>query len=372
MTVLESVHADHGASFLNRSGRRVVEDYGRPARAARAVRNAVGTIELGFAVVVATGRDRVAVVDDAVTNSVPGADPADAEGEGCYALVLDDEGRIDADLYAFNAGERLLLFGPPGKGAWLAETLESTAAGRNATVEVATDEFATFGLVGPDAAGKVAGTLHGARTPSSPLSFVRGDLDDVGVTVVAGEGLTGEREYLVVAGAGDAERVFETLLVRGDNAAPFGYRTWETLTLEAGTPLFPAELRGRSPATVGLESAVAGTGAGPAGTEGDETRDADRRLVALRPEVVPPAGAGVFSGDTGVGEITRAAESPTLGEPVALAVIHDAVADSGGNEKRNGATDLTVRVDGEAVAAEIVTRPLVDGSVRSGRLPTAE
>lgn len=368
MTVLESVHADHGASFLDRGGRRVVADYGRPARAARAVRNAVGTIELGFGVVVATGEDRVAVVDDAVTNSVPGADradPADAEGEGCYALVLDDHGRIDADLYVFNAGERLLLFGPPGKGAWLAETLESTVAGRDATVTVATDEFATFGLVGPDAAGKVAGTLHGARTPSSPLSFVRGDLDDVGVTVVAGEGLTGEREYLVVAGAEDAERVFETLLVRGDNAAPFGYRTWEMLTLEAGTPLFESEIEGRTPPTVGLSNAVAGdttrTVAGPAG----------ERLVGLRPEAVPPTGAPVLDGDARVGTVTRAAESPTLGDPLALAVVDEAVARPGRDDERDDATNLAVRVDGEQVAATVAPRPFVDGTVQSARVNDA-
>jgi aminomethyltransferase len=58
--------------------------------------------------------------------------------------------------------------------------------------------------------------------------------------------------------------------------------------------------------------------------------------------------------------VTRAVESPSLDAPVALATV-----DFG-----TTATDLTVRVDGEAVAAERVPLPFVEGSARSARIPT--
>ena len=108
MTVIEETHVAHEATFREVGGRRVVEDYGRPERTHRAVRNVVGVCEFGYGVVVVTGEDRVDYVDNAVSNHVP-----DEDGAGCYALLLDPDGRVDTDMYVYNAGERLLVFTPP-------------------------------------------------------------------------------------------------------------------------------------------------------------------------------------------------------------------------------------------------------------------
>jgi aminomethyltransferase len=368
MTVLESVHADHGATFVERGGRRVVADYGRPDRTLRAVRNAVGAVEFGFGVVVVTGDDRVDFVDNAVSNHVPGADladPADAEGEGCYALLLNPQGRVETDMYVFNAGDRLLLFTPPERAGPLVDDWTEKTFIQDVEFAVATDDFATFGVLGPTATEKVASVLHGASAPEPALSFVRGELGDVGVTVVAGDGLAGEDEYLLVCAAADAAAVFDTLLNRGNNAVPFGYRTWETLTLEAGTPLFDTEIEGAIPNELGLRNALdfsKGCYVGQEVVSRIENRGRPSQVLAgLRPESVPEAGAAVSHGDAHVGEVTRAADSPTLDAPVALATLDD-----------DAPADLTVRVDGEAVPAERVDLPFVEGSARSARLPTFE
>lgn len=359
MTVLESVHADHGATFTEHSGTRVVAEYGRPDRTHRAVRNVVGVIERGCGILEITGDDRVSYVDNIVSNRVPRED-----GVGCYALVLDPQGAIETDLYAYNAGERLLLFLPPDRAEPLAEEWRSKVFIDDVEIRVA-DDLVVFGVHGPKATEKVASVLTGPSVPERPLSFVRGSMGDVGVTVVAGDGLVGEEGYEIVCGAADADRVFDTLITHGMNAAPFGYTTWNTLTLEAGTPLFDAELAGVIPNVAGVHAALdfeKGCYVGQEVVSRVENHGRpSRRLVGLAPEAVPESGASIRDGDAVVGEVTRSARSPLKDEPIALAYVDFTVE----------ATELTVDAPTDCTAS-VVDLPFVEGTERSARLPTYE
>jgi aminomethyltransferase len=359
MTVIESVHDAHHATFEERGGRRVVADYGRPERTHRAVRNVVGVCEFCYGVVVVEGDDRVDFVDNAVSNRVPASD-----GEGCYALLLDPQGKITTDMYVYNAGERLLVFTPPARADPIAEDWAEKTFIQDVEVRVATDDFAVFGVHGPKATEKIASVLNKSASPDRHLSFVRGSMADTGVTVVRGDGLAGEEGYEVVCTADVAEDVFDTLVNRGMNAAPFGYSTWESLTLEAGTPLFDTELEGQIPNVVGIRNALdfeKGCYVGQEVVSRVENRgQPSRRLVGLTVDAVPDSGAAVFAGDSAVGEVTRAVESPTREEPLALAVV----------EFETDTADLSVRVDGAEVPASGADLPFVEGSDSSARSPT--
>jgi aminomethyltransferase len=358
MTGLEPYHAEHGAVFDERTGRRLPSHYGRPERTHLAVRNGVGVTEMAYGVIVVTGEDRVEYVDNAVSNRVPASD-----GEGCYALLCDPQGRIEHDLYVYNAGERLLVFVPPGHAEALAEEWGEKTFIQDVAFEVATDGLAVLGVHGPKATEKVAGVLNGASAPDGELVFDRGTIDDVGVTVIAGDDPTGEDGYEVVCAAEEAETVLDALLVYGTNAIPFGTRTWGTLTLEAGTPLFTSELEGRLPNVLGLRNAVdfeKGCFVGQEVISRVENRgQPSGRLVGLECETLPDAGATVLDDDGSVGEVTRTAESPSLEAPIALAVVEF---DLTGEE-------LAVRTDRAEVQARTVDLPFVEGSGRSARLP---
>jgi aminomethyltransferase len=361
MTVLESVHEAHGATFREVGGRRVVDNYGRPERTHRAVRNVVGAMEYGYGVIVVTGEDRVDYVDNAVSNHVP-----DEDGAGCYALLLDPDGRVDTDMYVYNAGERLLVFTPPQKAEELAAEWADKTFIQDVEFEVATDDFAVFGVHGPKATEKIASVLHQTGTPPAPLTFERGELGDAGVSVIRTDNLAGEESYDVVCSADDAEAVFDTLVNRGLNAVPFGYQTWETLTLEAGTPLFDSEIEGALPNDLGLRNALdfeKGCYVGQEVVSRIENRGhPTQRLVGLAVEECPEPGAAVFAGDEHVGDVTRAAQSPMREAPIALANL---------SWERPEAS-LTVRVDGDPVGAQQVDLPFIDGSAQSARLPTYE
>jgi aminomethyltransferase len=368
MTVVAPAHEAHGASFADRGGRRVVETYGRATRTHRAVRNGVGVVEMGYGVVEVTGDDRVAFVDNAVSNRVP-----DADGQGAYALLLDPQGGSTTDLYVYNAGPRLLCFVPPQRAEPLAEEWREKTFIQDVEVSVATDDFGVFGVHGPQATEKVASVLTGAASPDDHLSFVRGSMGDAGVTVIRGDGLAGEEGYEVVCAAEDAEAVFDTLLTHGLNAVPFGYETWDTLTLEAGTPLFDAELEGSIPNVVGVRNALdfeKGCYVGQEVVSRVENRGRpSRRLVGLAVDAVPDGGAAVYDGDGHAGEVTRGAESPTREEPLALALVDVETGDGAGGDGTEGA-DLTVRIGGEEVPARVESLPFVEGSDRSARLPS--
>ncbi|MFB6183511.1 MAG: aminomethyltransferase family protein [Haloarculaceae archaeon] len=358
MTVLESVHADHGATFREDGGRRVVDHYGRPERTHRAVRNVVGVVEHGYGVVTVTGDDRRSYVDNAVSNRVP-----DAEGEGVYALLLDPQGSVETDMYVYHAGERLLLFTPPDRAGPLVEEWREKTFIEDVAVAETTDDVAVFGVHGPQATEKVASVLNDASTPDAHCTFVRGSMDGVGVTVIRTDAPAGEEGYDVVCATDAAASVFDTLVNKGQNAAPFGYRTWESLTLEAGTPLFETELRGRLPNVAGVRNALdfeKGCYVGQEVVSRVENRGRpSKRLVGLTAAAVPDSGAAVFAGDEAVGEVTRAVDSPSLETPIAFALV-DFEANLDG---------ATVRVDGREVDANRHALPFVEGSDRSERVP---
>ena len=368
MTVVTELHETYGARFLDRGDRRVVGDYGRPERTHRAVRNGVGVIEMGYGVVVIEGDDRIEFVDDTVSNRIP-----ETEGSGVYALLLDPQGRIETDLYVYNAGERLLCFTPPTRAGPLAEEWAGNVFIRDVEIREASTDFAVFGVHGPNSTEKVASVLNGAGSPEPELTFVRGSMGDEGVTVIAGDGLVGEEGYEIVCAADAADRVFETLLSFGMNAVPFGYRTWETLTLEAGTPLFDTELDGRIPNVLGLRNALdfeKGCYVGQEIVSKVENRGRpSQRLVGLRldpggDDRLPDPGAAVTAGGDRIGEVTRAVESPSLEATIALALVDfDSALDVDGES-------VSVSGGDDAIDAVRAPLPFVEGSTVSGRLPT--
>jgi aminomethyltransferase len=365
MTVVSDIHEAHGATFEERAGRRVVSHYGRPERAAHAVRKGVGAIELDYGVVVVEGEDRIEFVDDTVSNRVPAED-----GTGVYALLLDAQGRVESDMYVYNAGERLLLFTPPERAEPLVEDWSDKTFIQDVELRDASGDFGVFGVHGPKSTEKIASVLNGAAAPEGHLNFDRGRMDDQGVTVVAADAPLGEEGYEVVCAADAAPDVFETLLTRGLNAAPFGYRTYEALTLEAGTPRFETEIQGRIPNVLGLSNAVAydkGCFVGQEVVSKVHNRGRpSQRLVGLAVEALPQAGDAVLDGASEdgreIGEVTRAVESPILEEAIAFALVEfGAEGEEWGVEHEDG-TAAATRTD----------LPFVEGSDRSGRLPTYE
>jgi len=354
---LRRLHDDHGA-VRDETGR--VRHYGRPERTHLAVRNGVGVVDGGEGVVVVRGDDRHEFVEDTVTTPVPRED-----GAGRYALLLDPQGKVDTEMYVFDASDsdRLLLVLPGDRAAALADDWASKVFVRDVEVRDAGDEFHVLGVHGPRATEKLA-SVCSDPPPEEPLAFVRTATRDAGLTVAAGDGLAGEEGYLVVCAREDAADVAETLLTSGLNAVPVGADTWATLTLEAGTPLLETELADNLPNVAGVRIGFdldKGCYVGQEVVSRVANRgQPSRRLVGLRPEAVPERGADVLVDGDAVGTVTRAAHAPSLDAPAAMAYVPFDL----------GADELRVATPDGPVPAERADLPFVEGSARSARLPT--
>lgn len=352
MGTLRAFHEDHGGTYVELEGRSVVAHYGRPERAHLAVRNGVGVIEQPYDVLIVTGDDRIEYVDNVVSNAV-----SSNPGQGTYALLLDPNGRIRFDLYVYTAEDRLLLFLPPGRADALAEEWRERVFIQDVSLAVATEDYAILAITGPVATEKLA-SITDVEIPAETFAFVQATIANAGVTLIPTEGLPGEESYEVVCAKYDAEVVMDALLNLGPNAVPFGRKTWETLTLEAGTPLLAPELADQLPNVAGVRNAIdfeKGCFVGQEVVSRIENRgQPNERLVGLSLESIPESGATVTSAGEEVGHITRAAASPSLETPIGLAVVPYDVPDA-------------LAVDGET--ARVESLPFVSGSERSARIP---
>lgn len=356
MSDLEAAHDEHGATFLELGGQRMVAEYGRPDRTHLAIRNGAGIIERPLDIVVVTGDDRIEYVDNAVTNAVPN-DP----GSGCFALLLTPKGRIRTELYVHVAEDRLFLLLPPGTARDLLEDWREKVFIQDVTFQLATEDYVVFGVHGPKATEKLASVVGDVAIPETPFSLTQATMADAGVTILPTDNPCGEEGYDVVCGAYDAPVVFETLLTRGYNAVPFGWRTWETLTLEAGSLLF-SDVVEKIPNVVGLRSALDFEKGCYVGQEVvsrlENLGESNDRVVGLTLGRVPETGATVRADGDEVGTILRGDRSPTLEEPIALALL-----DTG------APAELSVERDGDTIDASRTSIPFVEGSRTSGRLP---
>jgi aminomethyltransferase len=355
---LESLHEDHGATFTERGGRRVVAHYGRPDRAAQAVRAGVAIVEAATDVISITGDDRSEYVGNAISNRIPTTD-----GTGTYAFLLDPDGHVRTDMVLLTAEDRLLLFTPPGEGEPLvADWREKTFI---EDVSFGLEEYVVFGVHGPHGTEKIASILSATTTPETRYDFVRGELGESPATIVRGDAIFGEEQYAVVCEPEEGPTVFDSLVNRGLNAPPFGHETVDALALEAGSARFATELQGRLANDTGLRDALdyeKGCFVGQEVASRIQNRGRPAmHLVGLSPIRCPDRGDTVLAPDgEEIGEITRALESPTLGHPIAMAAL-----DAGASPDETIEIDL----DQGRTDAKVTALPFVEGSDRSGRIP---
>jgi aminomethyltransferase len=187
-----------------------------------------------------------------------------------------------------------------------------------------------------------------------PFRFLGAAIADA-ACIVATTGYTGERGCELLVPADGAAAVWD-LLLADERVSPCGLGARDTLRLEACYPLHGNDIGpDTDPISAGLGFAA------PAGLHEsiDAIREGGpaRRLVPVRvtERGIPRPGTTVHAGDEQVGEVTSGTMSPVLRTGIALAWIDAEHAATG--------TALELDVRGSRVAAEVVARPFVRGSL---------
>jgi tRNA-modifying protein YgfZ len=308
--------------------------------------------------IVLTGADRRAYLQGLLTNDIDALAP----GTGCYAAMLNAQGRMLADMRVLELGDRILLDVPRAIAGAIRDHLDRFIFSEDAQVEEVTASTGEVGLYGPSALD----VLHRAGTEGDPPSRLfdstRVRIAGIDVLLVRSDEI-GIPGYDAIVAAESADAIAGALLQAG--AVRAGAAAVEIVRIESGRPRFGADMDGETiPLEAGLEDrAISRTKGCYVGQE-VIVRVQDRghgrvarRLVGftLSPGApVPAIGAAVSAGGREVGRITSAVHSPALARPVALGYVHRDVVAAG--------TAVVVAGAGDALVAAL---PLVPAKERN-------
>ena len=156
-------------------------DFGDVRAEFQALVAAAGVYELSArAKVSLTGSDRVRWLNGMVTNNIRDLAP----GHGVYAFLLNPQGHILGDLYAYNRGESLLIDTDRSQLEKILAVFDKYIIMDD--VEVAGEKLAAIGIAGP----KSQETLQAAgfQVPDlGPLQFAAATWQQAAVTLVRGD-----------------------------------------------------------------------------------------------------------------------------------------------------------------------------------------
>ena len=282
-----------------------------------------------------SGAEAVRFLDSFTTAAVSRV----ADGHGCEGFFTDVRGQVIclAGLLRCGpeAGEEpaVEIVADGDVGGPLAEHLERYHIREPIEIEDVSASRQTVALLGDGVANGLASLAAGSRKPSDLTRNLAhtlvtlastGGTDAVARLVRCDWG--GPHGWLLVCGAAEADAAREAL-----TAAGFTHQdgtAWEQARIEAGTPrqcdLLPKTL----PQELGRDArAISFTKGCYLGQETVARLDAlghvNRRLVtlAVAGDAVPPAGAAITSGSETIGAVSSSCFSPTLGKPLALAIL---------------------------------------------------
>jgi folate-binding protein YgfZ len=278
---------------------------------------------------VVSGTERASYLQGLLTNDIV----ALQAGQGCYTAYLTAQGRMIADLYAYELGDVLLLtMAGAVKDAVMAK-LDQFIFSEDVQLGDVTDTFAQLAIVGPDAASIVGGIVRGvsgdALRTMPEHGNARGEWDGGAaiVTRITDAGEPGFDLFVEQAQAGALQAA-----LRAAGAAELDEATAEAVRIEAGMPLFGRDMDEETiPLEAGIEKRAISFSKGC--YVGQEViirvlhrghGRVVRKLVGLTldGDRVPDAGAAIRSGDREIGRVTSATASPALARPIALAYVH--------------------------------------------------
>jgi folate-binding protein YgfZ len=268
-----------------------------------------GVYSLDRAQISLTGTDRVRWLNGMVTNNVRDLAP----GNGVYAFLLNPQGRIQAELYAFNRGENLVVETERAQAETILQLFDRYIIMDDVEVENQTERFAVIGIAGPKS-GKVLAAVGLDGQQFQFLQFTDLTWNGSAVTLVRGDHPSVPNYELWVRPQ-DAEPARKALLEAG--AQEIHEDALETFRIASGIPKFGRDIRDRDlPQETAQERALhfsKGCYVGQEIVERIRSRGAvHRTFVGFEIEnAAPPVGTRVQHEGKDVGEITSTATVPS-------------------------------------------------------------
>jgi folate-binding protein YgfZ len=315
-----------------------------------AVRQRCGLLDARFrGLLRLTGADRVGFLQGMLTNDVAKLRP----GEGTYAALLTQQGRVVSDLHVYELADELWLDVPAGRSDAVRAALERFIIADD--VEFATDD-AWMPLVvieGPQAARVLLAVAGESMEGAAP--YVHRELRFDGVQVrVAAASHSGENGYVVYGPPPVASKLWEHCHAAG--AEPVGMDALNVLRVEAGMPWYGRDMdESMLISEVGIEQAISyqkGCYLGQEVVERIAARgQVHRKLMGLvcAGTQVPSPQAKLAADGQDVGWVTSAVWSPARQAVIALGYVRRECWEAG--------TELRVTASAGETSARVVPLP---------------
>jgi len=276
-----------------------------------------------------TGGDRVRWLNGMVTNNVRDLSP----NHGVYAFLLNAQGRIQGDLYAYNLGDSLMVDTQIRQRENILAHFDKYIIADDVELADVSATATSIGVAGPQARAVLE--TSGIHAPDlAPLEVCSPKCDCacgcLQCTLVRGEDLAGP-SYEIWLTPDKVKSTWDALIAGG--AMPVGAEALELRRIGFGIPRYGVDIRERDlPQETGQTRALnftKGCYLGQEIVERIRSRGAVHRLfTAFAVEgVVPAAGTPILADEKNVGDVTSSAILPLADgdRPVALGYVrHEA------------------------------------------------
>jgi folate-binding protein YgfZ len=243
ITALQVHAAALGAAQVGEyRGATTAASFGDPQAEFSALRTGCGVYDLGFrAKVSLTGGDRVRWLNGMVTNNIRDLET----GRGIYAFLLNPQGHILGDLFAYNRGESIVVDTDRSQVEKILATFDHYIIMDDVEVKDLSDQLTAVGVSGPES--RTVLQSAGIEIPETqPLQIFEPkcncQCDCLDCTVVRGENATDEAYELWVA-PGLVKQLWDGLLAAG--ATPVGSEALEMQRIVSGIPRYGVDIRER-------------------------------------------------------------------------------------------------------------------------------
>ena len=313
-----------GANASEHGGAATASDFGDTRAEFQSLLSACGLYDLSWrAKIAVTGGDRVRWLNGMVSNNVRDLAP----GHGVYAYMLNAQGRIQADLYAFQRGDSLLVDTEHAQRDKILQLFDHFIIADDVEIGDVSGKLTAVGLTGPEAHAVLE--RAGIAVPAlAHLQFADVTWQQKTVTLLH-SGEEARESWQVWINPEQRADLWNALVHAG--ARPTGTAALNLFRISRGIPQFGVDIRERDlPQETGQTRALnftKGCYLGQEIVERIRSRGAEhRQFTAFAVEgTLPEPGAKIFPGEEEkeVGEITSSVILPLAegDRPVALGYL---------------------------------------------------
>ena len=299
----------HGARADGQAGAKPTLDFGDVRAEFQTLLSGCGVYDLGWrAKISLTGGDRVRWLNGMTSNNVRDLAP----DHGVYAFLLNAQGRIQADMYAFNLGDSLLVDTEQSQRVKILELFDHYIIADDVEVADISDQITALGLTGP--LSRTVLQEAGIPVPDlGHLQFADVGWHEIAITVLR-SGEEAKESWQVWIAPEHVAELQAALIEAG--AAPTGTAALNLFRIARGIPQFGVDIRDRDlPQETGQLRALSFTKGCYLGQEIVErirSRGAvHRQFGAFAVEgTLPEPGTKIQAEEKEVGEITSSATLP--------------------------------------------------------------